>query len=555
MGGVFVIAFSLLFLPKAQAAPTLEQLSYRFYDNENAETPTDPWPAGANDLAENETITTSDDPPEAGDVIRIRMTVSVTGDPVAEGEVYKLQYAEGSVCSTIASFDWNDVSAEGGAGIWRGYNNATPTDGDTLASLLISDSDIEGTYEEENTATVPTGGFAVGETAEWDWVVEHNGAKAGASYCFRMVYSNDTEFDTYTDYPQLETKPFTPKSQNWRWYGDEFNETPTSSLSGENIQPIGVRSLNPIKLRFTIKETDGTSSPNQKFSLQFATNTNFTNAMFIDESWACDSNSLWCFADGVDNDGDAIANFLLTDSGVKGVHNESGTSTSSFEHTANSAVEYEFTIQGNGATAEEIYYFRAYDVSNGQSVPINTGEEYPSLKTFAQILEFSVTGISAGTTIDNWMTDVTSTATAIDFGTLIPNVPKNSAHRLTVSSDGLGYQILIRQGAPFQNGSGDIIPGIPHTNALPGEWLFTHSQSQSGAFGYHTTDDVLSDSSTRFQDDNTWAALTETGEEIVYTSGPIENDITDIVFRIEAAPIQPAGNYSADIIYIVSPTY
>jgi len=106
--GVFTVCLFLV-APKAHAQ-TLEQLSYRFYVNENAQTPTDPWPIGATDLAENAAITKNDDPPQSGDVIRIRMTASVAGDPVSAGTEFKLQYAEGTVCSTIQSFNWTDVS-------------------------------------------------------------------------------------------------------------------------------------------------------------------------------------------------------------------------------------------------------------------------------------------------------------------------------------------------------------------------------------------------------------------------------------------------------------
>jgi len=556
LGACFVIGSFIVISPHKVHAATLDQKYYRFGANIDSQTPAEPWPAGGPYLAENQSITSQDAPPEGGTVLRIRMGVAVSVNPVADGIQYKLQYGEGAVCSTIASYDWYDVSGVGGTGIWRGYNNPTPADGEILSSRFLANTNVNATYEEENTAVVPPSGIAVGEVAEWDWVIQDNGAKAGTNYCFRMVHNNKSNpFNTYTDYPQLMTKAFVPKSQKWRWYGDESHETPTSSLSGEDIQPIGVRSLNPVKLRLTVKETMGTGGVNQKFSLQFSTSTDFSNATFVDEIGTCTSNSVWCFADGVDTDGDAITSFLLSDSGAKGTHNESGTSASTFTHTANSAVEYEFTIQSNGADPETIYYFRAYDMTNGQAVLINTGESYPSLKTFAQILQFSVTGLSAGTTIDSWTTDVTSTATTMNFGTLVPNVAKTSAHRLTVSADGLGYQIQIRYIAPFQNSAGDIISGIPYTNALPVAWTFLPTQSQSGVMGYHTTDHALSSGSTRFQAANTWAGLTDTGEEIVYTDGPVENEITDMLYRVETSPIQQAGSYSMDMIYIITPTY
>lgn len=554
LGALFAMLGFMYFVPKADAQ-VLEQVSYRFYVNENDETPSDPWPVGGGDLAENAPITEADSPPENGDVFRIRMTVTVTGSPVSEGDEFKLQAAYGDVCSTVFSYQWFDVGGVGSGEVVRGYDNATPVDGDVLTTLLISDSDVEGTYEEENTASIPVGGIAVGETMEFDWVVQNNGITAGNSLCFRMVYPSGEEFDTYTEYPQIQTSPFIVKSQNWRWYGDEENETPTEPLEAENVQPIGVRSTNIIKLRLTIKETNGTDSVGQKFAIQASTDPSFSTYSPVADIASCSKGATWCYADGVDSDEDPIQSFLLSDSGVKGTHNEQGFNVSTSTHPANAAVEYEFTLQGGSLVQPEtIYYFRAFDIVHATSVQANTGESYPSLQTFAQILEFSVEGVSANTTIDSWTTDVTSTPTSLNFGSMIPGVPKTSALRLVTSADGLGYQALVRFSGDLQTGSGEVIPGVPYTNDLPGPWVFDYAE-QTGAFGYHTTDDVLSQGSTRFQDDDTWAAFTETGEEFIYTGNPVLNDIHDLLVRLEVSPAQPAGSYATAIIFIVSPTY
>ena len=59
---------------------------------------------------------------------------------------------------------------------------------------------------------------------------------------------------------------FTLVQRNWRWYTDEANETPTSSLAAENTTPTDVQNGDILKLRVTIAELAGISSPSQKRS-------------------------------------------------------------------------------------------------------------------------------------------------------------------------------------------------------------------------------------------------------------------------------------------------
>jgi len=113
---------------------------------------------------------------------------------------FKLQHA----ISTAGP--WKDVEEIGGAGTWRGYNNAAPADGTVLGSALLTGSTILETYEEGG-VTAPAyeairGG---GEAAEWDWTLQNNGAPAGGAYYFRMVQADGTALDTYSLYPQLTT--------------------------------------------------------------------------------------------------------------------------------------------------------------------------------------------------------------------------------------------------------------------------------------------------------------------------------------------------------------
>lgn len=90
------------------------------------------------------------------------------------------------------------------------YNdNVTPATGSTLTTNA-NDPTHSGhtvaaqTYNEESpggmSAQVP-----VGQDGLWDFSLIDNGAPAGTTYCFRMVYDDGTEFDSYSHYPTIIT--------------------------------------------------------------------------------------------------------------------------------------------------------------------------------------------------------------------------------------------------------------------------------------------------------------------------------------------------------------
>ncbi|KKS83323.1 MAG: hypothetical protein UV60_C0044G0006, partial [Parcubacteria group bacterium GW2011_GWA2_43_11] len=89
-------------------------------------------------------------------------------------------------------------------------------DGYTLPSTVLSDSDERQTYEEENDSVLNPNAIPVGDKGEWDWVIENNGASAGTGYCFRMIKSDGTKLNAYTQYPQLITNsiPNVPSNES-----------------------------------------------------------------------------------------------------------------------------------------------------------------------------------------------------------------------------------------------------------------------------------------------------------------------------------------------------
>jgi hypothetical protein len=187
-----------------ERSPVLDQTAYRWYVNNVAtSTATDTWPFGvtAGELSENEAINSSY-PTKTNDVLRLRLGASVSSVS-ASGKSFALQYAEGETCS--ANMDWLYIGAIGSTtALWRGYNNTGVNDGATLASSTLSGTDVFETYEEENLSTAMPNTIAVGQQGEWDWVIQ-NRANSGVEYCFRMVNSDGSELNSYTQYPELVT--------------------------------------------------------------------------------------------------------------------------------------------------------------------------------------------------------------------------------------------------------------------------------------------------------------------------------------------------------------
>ena len=217
--------------------PVLTQNYYRWYENVDGVTPSTAWAS----LAENSAIDTTNTPPSTNSILRLRISVQVSNANLsASVQAFKLQYGQGSDCSTVSS--WIDVDALGGSGIWRGYNNSTAADGTTLSSTLLSVSDVAGSYEEANNSVSNPNAINIGQDAEWDWVIQNNGAAANTEYCFRMVKSDGSPLNSYNNLPKLitNTPPLAP-TQTKLFDNEKTNDTTplfefsTSDSSNDDI--------------------------------------------------------------------------------------------------------------------------------------------------------------------------------------------------------------------------------------------------------------------------------------------------------------------------------
>lgn len=552
------------------AETSVRQNYYRFYVDNDALDPTDPWPAGAVNLGENTSITASDDPLGEGEVVRIRMSLKVNNATLPDNiSSFKLQYGlQETTCNAINT--WVDVGGPGSGTIWRGYDTAI-ADGTNLATstpapgtLNISVSDVSGTFEEQNNTTANPFSVEVGEDIEYDWAIEHNGAAQRSDYCFRMVNSDDTELDGYIYYPTLRTTGYTPVIGDWRWYDDETSATPSTALATENTAPIDIANQNIIKLRVNSAETENAVGTNIKFGLQYSQYADFSDGgTFVVSTSSCTENSIWCYADAAGDDNDVIQEKVITTTdacslGVGngcGTYNEAATTTSSFTHVSNAVTEFEFTIKNAGARANGVYYFRLYDV--GFDDALTASSTYPSLVTEGPQLVSTISGVLSGQTIAGVTADVDTSPTSIGFGSLPLGTSYEAIQEININTNSTeGYQLFMQATQQLTNTYGEEIAPVNGDNDIPGGWsTVCDLATKKSCFGYHTTDATLFDGvKGRFAPIDSYASLDTVPKEIMYSSIP-SDDTENIIYRIEISETQPAGDYETVITYISVPTF
>jgi hypothetical protein len=548
----------------------VRQNYYRLYDDNNALTPTDPWPPGAPDLGENTPVTVLDEPLGEGDVIRLRMSLRVANANLPAGLYsFKLQYGlRGLSCSSVGS--WNDLGASGSGEAWRGYAATGTVSGSSLSTnpptggdLVLSVSDRAGSLTEEGISVGNPYLVNAGEDVEYDWYIQHNGAIERSTYCFRMVQQDGTTLDGYFNYPQIRTAGFTPNTKNWRYYDDAENETPSSALSAETIAPIEVTNQNVIALRVTVGESKNVTGQNVKFSLQYDESPSFTSPTTLVASSSCTATSTWCYADGGGFDNATITTKVLSDADACtgsvgngcGSHNSSATYVTGFGHPAGANREYSFYLKPAAPRAGAVYYFRLYEVYEDVPVPIGAGETPPSLVAETPKLTLNISGLEQGTTTAGLTTTVSSTPATIAYGSLPLGTSSIAAHRVTVTTNATeGYRVYSFARQQLLNSYGTSIPPITGSNATPTSWSLGCQASSTGCVGYHTTDATLSGGSTRFAALDTFAALHTNPLEVMYSPIPA-NESHDILYRVLVREAQPAGDYETEIVYIAIPTY
>jgi hypothetical protein len=379
------------------------------------------------------------------------------------------------------------------------------------------------------------------------------GLKAGKHYVFRLwAYDQYGNKASSSGEVTVYIISIDRSGGPWRWYQDQNDETPNAPMAAENITPNNVTDGQIMKLRMALQETMGIDSSAIKIRLQYSTFSDFS----ADVNWVGEigSNSIWTYADGIDHDNDPIQNLLLSTTTVKMTHNESGISTSSEVQPASSWGEWEFTLKNNGAASGTVYYFRAFDNNINKPIYTRPYAGYPSLMASAGNLTLTISGLPAGTATEGITTSATTTDVAVPFGTLQSGSQAIGAQRFTISTNAeWGYGLYVYQTSDLISSNGAKINPVPWTNSSPAAWPAIFNPSD---FGYHTGDDNLSGAApSRFAPDNTYAQFTSGNQEISFSPVPTDNKTFDLIFRAGVGVLQPAGDYSTNIVYILAPTY
>jgi hypothetical protein len=212
-------------------------------------------------------------------------------------------------------------------------------------------------------------------------------------------------------------------------------------------------------------------------------------------------------------------------------------------------------VQHDGARANATYYFRLVDATNGS--PVLASSSYPSLVTEGGSLSFSISGVPTGSTTEGVTTDIETTPTAIPFGTMPFDNQFEAAYRLTVDTNATeGYRMLMFATQDLTDTYGNTISLAAGTNESPVSWSTGCPEEAAGCYGYHVGDDSLTDGSTRFAPNDTFAAVaTTTPVEVMYSAQPSVNESSDLIFRLEVSNQQPAGDYQQELIFISVPVF
>ncbi len=194
--------------------PTFTLNAYRWYVDNDAIQPTDPW--GLTDIAQNTAITIlpfSNYAPTTTVELRLRvnLTVGVT-TLTTSTKRFKLQFKNGTDgdCSTGS---WTDVGQNASSTYaWIYATSSVMSGATTTASLLSPASDVLDMYIKSTTSTATTSlnkqNVIIGQELELDFHIMNNSATSSMQNSFRVADVDDSASVTaYTVCPTLTTAP------------------------------------------------------------------------------------------------------------------------------------------------------------------------------------------------------------------------------------------------------------------------------------------------------------------------------------------------------------
>lgn len=191
------------------APKTFNQAAYRLFDN--------------SDSSDVGSVLANQDNPAtlslSGSAFRLRLLLQVNVSDLFEDEgSFKLQFVDKGIGSCVSPSGgtpstYADVST---STVIAFKNNATPADGDALTAngndpTHGGDTVVNQTYEELNNFINSIAVIPLGQDGKWDFsLFDNNSSPTSATYCFRIVTSDDNVLDAYDVRPEITTSTTVP---------------------------------------------------------------------------------------------------------------------------------------------------------------------------------------------------------------------------------------------------------------------------------------------------------------------------------------------------------
>jgi len=185
--------------------------------------------------------------------------------------------------------------------------------------------------------------------------------------------------------------------------------------------------------------------------------------------------------------------------------------------------------------------------------------------TVASTLQFVISPLDAGTTVNGFETNKTSATSSLAFGVLTVGTSTVMGQALSVLTNAdNGYAVTVEQDQNLtSNTNSDIDSFLNGTSSAPQGWASPANTLDSewtyGHFGFTTEDTDLAAGDT-FGSDLWRGFASTTPVEVMYHGGPSDGTApdkgyTEVAYRIEVSPLQEAGDYYNTLTYIATPIY
>jgi len=360
-------------------AAVYDETSYWFdEDNDNTAEGHTTWTNGnGNAIAEHTAAAFA-----AGVKFRLRIqirTIGTESDVLAPKIEYQVNSPPGS---------WIEITTSAAPIAIIASGQANFVDNSATTQRLTAQTGYDFTAGKTETNSSPSGNTTMirWNYTEYEWCLV--GAGTGETYNIRANDNGDAFGGTYTYTPQIVLTGYTPRMNNWQWYGDEATDTSaghlTTAYAAENTAPptaeMGLSI--PLKLRVNLTELDGVAENNSRKKLQYGT---LPAGPWTTVAAIGNTARMWRFYDG-GGAADALIHSgggVLSDSAATAMITEdnTGVNPANSDHAASTTTEWEFCIQNYSATASTTYYFSLQDETLGITIPLGSGKNPPSINT------------------------------------------------------------------------------------------------------------------------------------------------------------------------------